>query len=236
MRLTSTESLNSRNERKWTPRRSIDRTVQMAKKKKARILASTLPSYRSCNMRLCRPSMTDTVVNVEHPGGSQEDLEAPEVQESTRSKRNVRIIKECTVRRRWTIGFCWLYSGVISWGWRPEFSFQNTTIVHSRGSNAVLMKLKWATGQTLTPIGLEGCFQRNTETVDSPRVPWSNIQHWQCFFYQKWRRKTAICAEKALAIADGFPWKINCLPEPNDSHVLNLQSHFSVDCLQRGLS
>ena len=55
-RLTSTKSLNSRNERKWTPLRCIDRTVQMAKKK-ARILASTLPSHRSCNMRLCRPSM-----------------------------------------------------------------------------------------------------------------------------------------------------------------------------------
>ena len=98
-------------------------------------------------------------------------VEAHEVQESTRFKRNVRIIKECTVRRRWIIGFCFLYSGVISCGFVLEFSLQNTTIVHSRGSNAVLKKLNWATGQTLTPIGLEGCFQRNTEAVDSPRVP-----------------------------------------------------------------
>ena len=31
---------------------------------------------------------------------------APEVQESTGFRRNVRIIKECTVRRRWIIVFC----------------------------------------------------------------------------------------------------------------------------------
>ena len=33
------------------------------------------------------------------------------------------------------------FSGVISRSWRPESSFHNTTIVHSRGSNAVLKKL-----------------------------------------------------------------------------------------------
>ena len=40
-------------------------------------------------------------------------------------------------------------------GLTPGISFQNTTIDHSRGSNAVLNKLNLATGQTLTPIGLE---------------------------------------------------------------------------------
>ena len=62
LQAASTRSLNSRNEKKWTPRRCIDRTVQ--------IRASTLPSHRSCDMRLCRPSIigsvTDTVANVEH--------------------------------------------------------------------------------------------------------------------------------------------------------------------------
>ena len=41
-------------------------------------------------------------------------------------------------------------------------------MVHSRGSNAVLEKSNWATGQTLTPIGLERVFQRSTQVVDSP--------------------------------------------------------------------
>ena len=36
---------------------------------------------------------------------------------------------------------------------------------------------------------------------------------------QKWRRGTAICGEKSCAIADGFEWRINCFPEPNDSHL-----------------
>ena len=115
----------------------------------------------------------------------QENLEAPELQESTRFKRNVRIIKECTVRRRWIIGFCFLYSGIISCGFILEFSLQNTTIVHSRGANAVLKKLNCATRQTFTPIGLEEVFQKNTEAVDSLRVPWRIIQHWNCFFVKK---------------------------------------------------
>ena len=50
------------------------------------------------------------------------------------------------------------FSGVIIWGWRPKVSFQKTTIVHARGSNEVLKKVNWTTGQTLTPIGLERSF------------------------------------------------------------------------------
>ena len=50
------------------------------------------------------------------------------------------------------------FSGVISWGLRPESSFQNTTSVHTLGSTAVLKKLNWATLQTLTPFGLERGF------------------------------------------------------------------------------
>ena len=45
---------------------------------------------------------------------------------------------------------------------------EHNHIVYSRGSNAVLEKLKWATGQTVTPIGLERVFQRSTQAVDSP--------------------------------------------------------------------
>ena len=37
----------------------------------------------------------------------------------------------------------------ISWSWRPESSFQNTTTVHARGPHAVLKKSNWATGQLL---------------------------------------------------------------------------------------
>ena len=43
------------NVRKRTPRLHIDRTSQMATKK-ATMLATTLPSHRSCDMRLRRPS------------------------------------------------------------------------------------------------------------------------------------------------------------------------------------
>ena len=53
-----------------------------------------------------------------------------------------------------------------------------------------------------------------------PRVPLRIIQHWKCKFGKRWRRKTAICGENTCVIADGFPWRINCFPEPNDSHLL----------------
>ena len=53
-RLTVSKSLNSMKE--WTPRLYIDRTFQMAAKK-ATMLAKSLPSHRSCIMRLCRPLM-----------------------------------------------------------------------------------------------------------------------------------------------------------------------------------
>ena len=110
------------------------------------------------------------------------------------TKGNVRIIKECEVWRRiWIIG---LISSFILRCYQLRLtsgpSFQNTTIVHTRGSNAVLKKLNWDTGQTLTPIGLERVFKRSTQAVHSPlaakmpklpfRVPWGLIQHWKCTF------------------------------------------------------
>ena len=74
-----------------------------------------------------------------------------------------------------------------------------------------------------------GVFQRCTQAVDSPlaakvsklppSLPSRIIQHWKCIFGKRWRRRTAICGEKSCAIADGFPWRINCFPELNDSHL-----------------
>ena len=53
-----------------------------------------------------------------------------------------------------------------------------------------------------------------------PMVPWRIIQHWKCLCGRKWRRRTDICGEKSFAIADGFlPWRINCFPNPKDSHL-----------------
>ena len=74
-----------------------------------------------------------------------------------------------------------------------------TQPVSTRGSNAVMKKLNWDTGQTRTPIGLELVFQRTTQAVDSPlaakmsklppRVPWRIIQHWKCIFGKKMTSK-----------------------------------------------
>ena len=51
----------------------------------------------------------------------------------------------------------------------PNFlSRTQPSSVHARGSDAVLKKLNWATGQNLTPIGLERVFQRCTQAMDSP--------------------------------------------------------------------
>ena len=111
-------------------------------------------------------------------------------------KGNFRIIKESNVWWKRIIGVVSSFVlkcnqlGLIS-----RFSFQNTTIVHSRGSNAVLKKLNWATGQTLTQIGLELVFQRSTQAVDSslaakmskfpPSVLRSNIPKWKDIFGKK---------------------------------------------------
>ena len=53
------------------------------------------------------------------------------------------------------------FSSLISSGWRPKLSFHNTINVHLRGSHRVLKKLNLATGQTLTPMGLERVFQKS---------------------------------------------------------------------------
>ena len=55
------------------------------------------------------------------------------------TKRKIRIIKEGKFGGDGElVSFPPSFSGVISWSSRPESSFQNTTTVHSRGSNVVL--------------------------------------------------------------------------------------------------
>ena len=92
-------------------------------------------------------------------------------------------------------------------------------------------KLNWATGQTITPSGLERVFKRSTQTVDSPlaakmsksspRVPWGNMQHRSCMFGKKMlSKKLPYAGRNFPASAEGFPWRINCPPGPKDSHLL----------------
>ena len=104
-------------------------------------------------------------------------------------------------------------------------------------------KLNWATGQNLTPIGLERVFQRSTQAEHSllavkmsklpPMVPSRITQHWKCKFGKRWRRRTATCGEKTCVIADGFPWRINCFPVPNDSHLLMAYWTSAFICLSK---
>ena len=105
------------------------------------------------------------------------------------------------------------FSGVISRSWRPESSSQNTTMVRSRGSKAVLKKLNWATGQTLTPIGLEPVFQRSNQAVDSLQRCQNRDRGCPEVTYSTGSAHSAkndveglpYAGKKFLEIADGFP-------------------------------
>ena len=124
----------------------------------------------------------------------------------------------------------------------PKFSFQNTTNVHARGSNAVLKNLNWATRQTLAPIDLERVFQRSTQAVDSPlaakmsklppRVPLRIIQHWKCIFGKNdveglpYAEKI-LCNFRRIPVKDQlFPWA--------QWRTEHLQSYFQVNCSSLG--
>ena len=102
-----------------------------------------------------------------NPGGGQGESCGPGGPGGVvrRIKRNIRTIKEGKLWRRWRVGLISFVLRCNSW---ELTSFQNTTIVHARGPKAVLKKLNWAAGQTLTPIGLERIFQRCTQELDSP--------------------------------------------------------------------
>ena len=133
---------------------------------------------------------------------------------STKSKRNIRIIKEGWWR--WIIGFISSFVfkcsqlGLTSGIFLPEHNHCPLTRI-----NCGAEKVELGYRTTLTPIGLERVFQRRTQAVDSPlaakmsklppRVLWRIIQHSKCIFGKKTRRRTAICGEKSFAIADGFP-------------------------------
>ena len=109
-----------------------------------------------------------------------------------------------------------------------ESSFQNTTSVHSRGSNAVLKKVE-LDYRTHPPIGLERVFQRSTQ--------WTHR-------LQRCQNRNRGCPEVTCNIGsahsakndvEGLPragkhplkllmdsreGSINCFPESKDSHLL----------------
>ena len=108
--------------------------------------------------------------------------------------RNVRIIKEGkNLRRRWIIG---LIGSFVS---RKNQLRLTSGIFLPEHNRCPLTRIKcgaekklWATGHTLTPIGLERFLQKSTQAVASPlaakmstfppKVPRSNIQHWKYRF------------------------------------------------------
>ena len=112
---------------------------------------------------------------------------------------------------------------VISWGWRHNFSR-----IKPMSTRADQMRY-WRNW-----IGLQDKPSRQF----SRGVPKQCTHRWQqrcqsCLreglvvsystqaaYSVKWRRRTDICGEKSLAIANQFPWRINCFPEPNDAHLL----------------
>ena len=68
-----------------------------------------------------------------------------------------------------------------------------------------------------------------------------SLQHWNCMFGKNDVDGMGICKEtKSYPIADGFPWGINCFPEPNDLHLLKTcwtsAVIFSVNCSSLGLN
>ena len=85
------------------------------------------------------------------------------------TKWNFRIIKESVSWRRGIIRINSSFVprcnqlGLTSQTFFPEYNHCPLALI-----KCVLKKLNWATGQTLTPIGLERVFQRSTQAMDSP--------------------------------------------------------------------
>ena len=110
----------------------------------------------------------------------------------------------------------------MNWGWRPESSFQNTTNVHARGSNAVLKKFgNWSwtgfpeehpssgftAGRKDFEIACESAFENHTALELHIRQKKNDVEG------------LPIALKKSCAINDGFLRRINCFPEPTDSHL-----------------
>ena len=159
---------------------------------------------------------------------------------STRSKRNIRIIEEGKVCRRWIIGLIFSFVfrcnqlGLTSRIFFPEHNhcphtrikcgtekieLGHRTNPHANWSRTGFPEKHPSSGFTAgrkdVKIASEGALENHTAL--------------EVHIRQKRRRRTAICRDKFFAITDGFRRRIICFPELNDSQffksVLNICSH-----------
>ena len=118
------------------------------------------------------------------------------------------------------------FSGVISWGLTSRL-FLSTHAGQMRcWKNWIGLQDKNKTSRHLVLKG----FSRGAPKQWIRRwLQRCQNRHWGCpevtcnngkaYSAKEWRRRTAICGEIFAAIADGFPWRINCCPGPKALHL-----------------
>ena len=153
-------------------------------------------------------------------------VQARRCRRSTRSKRNIRIVKKGKVWRRWIVSL--ISSFILRCNQLGLTCRRQPLSTHVDQMRCRKNELGYRTNPhanwSWTGFPEEYPSNRFTagrkESKFPPKVPWSNIQNQKCMFGKTWRRQTDHLREKSYAIADGFPWRIKCVHEPKDSHLL----------------